>query len=197
MLISLRDDRTGSLDRRQPRVVTAPAVVADGRVPSVGPPPRFRLGARAYRTALTAHILSSVGWFGTALMIAFCALAAAGSGDPGLSHALFRTIEIAPWLSVPLGILAVATGAVLGVGTKWGLIRHWWVVVKIAIALAVLATDPLLIATAAHRAAVSGHAPSWLYGPTLAHVVVLTLATLLSVFKLGGRTPRGRRLVSR
>ena len=103
-------------------------------------------------------------------------------------------METAPWLSVPFGLLAVATGVLLGVGTTWGLIRHWWVVAKIVIAAAVIITDPLLIARAAHDAVASGQTPSGLFGPAIAHVVVLTVATVLSVFKPRGRTPRGRRL---
>jgi hypothetical protein len=153
----------------------------------------FRLRGRAHKLALTAHVLGSVGWFGAAALVGFCGLAAARATDPTLSHALYRTMETAPWLSVPLGLVAVATGVLLGLGTKWGLVRHWWVVAKIVIAVAVIVTDPLLIARGAHDAVASGHAPPWLYGPTVAHVVVLAVATVLSIFKPRGRTPWGRR----
>ena len=44
-----------------------------------------------------------------------------------------------------------------------------------------------VFARAAHDAVATGQTPSGLFGPAIAHVVVLTVATVLSVFK-----PRGR-----
>ena len=39
---------------------------------------------------LTTHILSSVGWFGIAIAVAFCAIAAAVSDDDALNDVLLR-----------------------------------------------------------------------------------------------------------
>ena len=101
-------------------------------------------------------------------------------------------METAPWLSIPAGLAAVATGVLLGLGTSFGLVRHWWVVVKIVIAAAVIVTDAVLVGHVAHDA-VAGRVGPPLYGSTIAHVVVLGVATVLSVFKPRGRTPWGRR----
>ena len=152
-------------------------------------PDGFRLRGRAHKAALTAHVLASVGWFGVAVMVAFCGFAAGWAGR-GLSAGWYRVIETAPWLSIPLGLASVATGALLGLGTAWGLVRHWWVVAKIAIAVAVVVTDAVLVRAVAHEALATGEAAPALYGSTVAHVVVLAVATVLSVFKPRGRTPR-------
>ena len=80
-------------------------------------------------------------------------------------------------------------GVFLGVGTAWDWFGILWALIKIVIAVAVIVTDPLLVARGAHVAALSGDTPSWLTGPTVAHVVVLGVATVLSVFKPRGRTP--------
>jgi hypothetical protein len=160
------------------------------------PPPLFRLRGAAHKVVLTAHILTSVGWFGIAIVVAFCGVAAAVTGDPTLPSALYRTMETAPWLSIPIGLVAAATGVMLGLGTAYGLIRNWWVVAKMLIAVAVLATDALLVSRVAHHAAVSGEATAPLYGSTIAHVVILGTATVLSVFKPRGRTPWGHRQAS-
>jgi hypothetical protein len=157
-----------------------------------GTPPRFRLRGKVHKAVLTAHILTSGGWFGVAVLVAFCGLASAATEDSGLASALRRTMETAPWLSIPMGLAAVLTGAVLGLGTAFGLVRHWWVVAKIAIAVAVLVTDAVLVGRVAHDAAVTGTAAPPLYGSTIAHVVVLGAAVVLSVFKPRGRTPWGR-----
>jgi hypothetical protein len=156
----------------------------------------FRLPRRAHQAALTVHILTSVGWFGIAIVVAFCGIVGSSTGDGPLAHALFRAMEISPWLSIPFGLAAAASGVVLSLGTKYGLIRYWWVVIKIAITIAVIATDAVLIRVVAHDAVVSAHATNPLVHGTIAHVVVLTIATVLSVYKPRARTPRGRRVLA-
>lgn len=154
----------------------------------------WRLSGPAYKAAITGHVLSSVGWFGAAVLVAFCGIYAVSTGDAATAHAMYRVMEAAPWLTVPLGLLAGATGLVLSIGTKWGILRHGWVVAKIVITLVLLITDPLLIARGAHDATISGNAAGTLFGPVFAHVVLLTVATILSVFKPKGLTPYGRRI---
>lgn len=57
----------------------------------------------------------------------------------------------------------------MGMGTRFGLIRHWRVVAKIIIAVAVIGADALLIGPAAQHALVSGHSSSFLSGATIGH----------------------------
>ena len=149
----------------------------------------YRLRRRAYKLALVGHVLTSVGWFGIAAVVAFCGLAAAGTGDASFATALYRVMHVAPWLSVPTGLLAIATGAVLSLGTAHGLVRHWWVVAKIVIAVAVVLTDAFLLNWVAADAVATGDPAPPLYGVTIAHVVLLAVATVLSVFKPRARTP--------
>jgi hypothetical protein len=170
---------------------TSPPRAPRTNVARAGASSGFRLRGRAHKAALTAHVLSSVGWFGIAVTVAFAAITAGVTDDATLAHALYRTIEVVPLLSIPLGLVAVATGALLGVGTKWGLVRHWWVVAKVGISAAVIVTDAFIVGNAAHDVAAGG-AVNGLYGPVIAHVVVLAVATVLSVFKPRGRTPFGR-----
>ena len=164
-----------------PRMTSPLGRSRDGRV--------FRLRRRPHKIAFTAHVLAAVGWFGIAIAVAFCAIASALTNDEALSRALYRTLETLPWLSIPVGITAVGTGSVLGLGTTFGLVRYWWVVAKIVIAVAVIVTDALIVVAVAHDAVVTGQAQPPLYGSTIAHVVVLGAATVLSVFKPWGRTP--------
>ncbi|MCU1457820.1 MAG: hypothetical protein JWL73_1912 [Actinomycetia bacterium] len=153
----------------------------------------FRLRGRWHKVALLTHILASVGWFGIAAVVAFLAIGAGATGDADLRHAGYRVLETLPWLSIPVGAAAVLTGAVLSLGTAWGFVRHWWVVAKIAIATAVIVTDAVVIASFAHDAAAAGHAAGPLRDGAIAHVVALTVATVLSVFKPRARTPWGLR----
>jgi hypothetical protein len=138
-------------------------------------------------------VLTSVGWFGVAAAVACGVVTAGVTTDHALSSAIYRTMELAPWLSIPAGLASAATGVLLGLGTAHGLIQRWWVVAKIGINTAVVITDAVLIAHFAHEAAVTGHAAPPLRGASIAHVVALVVATVLYVFKPWGRTPWARR----
>ena len=151
--------------------------------------PSFRLRKRAYKAALTAHVLSSVGWFGIAVLVAFAGFAALATDSPAQAEGLYRAIDLTPWLSIPVGVLAAATGLLLSLGTSYGVVKHWWVVAKIAISVAVVVTDAVVVARFADDAVATGSAPNPLNHAIVAHVVVLVIATVLSVFKPRGRTP--------
>lgn len=156
----------------------------------------FRLRGQARKVALVGHVLSSVGWFGVAVAIVGCVVAAKVTAQPSFAHALYRVVAASGWLSVPAGLVAAATGALLGLGTKYGLIRYWWVVVKILITIAVVITDALLVSAVAGDVAATGRPTPALYGSTSAHIVVLTIAAVLSVIKPRGLTPWGRRVLA-
>jgi hypothetical protein len=156
------------------------------------------------KLALTAHVTSSIGWFGS--VAAFLALAIVGmtSQDAQLVRAAYLAMEvITRFVIVPLAIVSLLSGIVSSLGTKWGLFRYYWVLVKLVITL--LATLVLLVhlqpierlATVASTTSVSGAA---LRDPQLnmvvasgAALVVLLALTVLSVYKLRGMTPYGLR----
>jgi hypothetical protein len=155
---------------------------------------RLHLGRRGRRVLLIAHVLSSVAWFGIAVFVLFVILVARGTSDPEYARALYRTVETSIWLSVPMGAVSGVTGLVLGLGTPWGVARHWWVVLKEIAFVPLVITDLLVIAPSAHELARGGGAK--LIEPAIGHCVILALATIVSIVKPFGRTPRGRRVRS-
>jgi hypothetical protein len=140
-----------------------------------------------HRALLVVHILTAVGWFGLAVTVAF--IATVGSSTENV--AFYEVIESTLWLSVPLGLAAAASGVALSVTTRWGLARHWWVVAKEAITVAVIVTDVLVVGPAMARAVDAG-VPGEIPGPVYAHGIVLAIATALSVIKPRARTPLAR-----
>ena len=76
----------------------------------------------------------------------------------------------------------------LSFGTVWGVLRHWWVVVKLGINLAVMVTDLVVVGPALRIALADGGPPHRLYDATIAHVLALTVAVVLSVVKPRART---------
>jgi hypothetical protein len=137
---------------------------------------------------LITHVLASVGWFGLATTVAFLAMVGTSRGDVAFYDAIDATLT----LSVPLGLLSAATGIALSLTTRWGVARHWWVVGKEAITVAVIATDVLVVAPTMADAVDEGQVVG-VPGPIYAHCVVLAIATILSMWKPRARTPYGKR----
>jgi len=154
--------------------------------------------------ALTAHITSSVGWLGAAVAFLAHAIAGLTSQDAHLVRAAYSAMELTGWyVLIPLSLASLATGLIQSFGTKWGLIRHYWVLVKFS--LTVFATIILLtfmrgfgnlVIGAAEPTSSGGHGG----GSPVVHAVLGTLvlitAVLLSVYKPWGKTPFGRREVA-
>jgi hypothetical protein len=147
---------------------------------------------------LTAHVVSSVGWLGAVLAYLALDVTAVTSNDVELVRSAYLTMElIVIAVIVPLALTSVLIGVLNSLGTSWGLFRHYWILVKFLITI--LATTVLLLQTPtiSHLADTAVAAdPRGLPG-TLAHsiggLIVLLLATILSVFKPQGLTRYGWR----
>src|SRR5262249_47316393 len=99
-----------------------------------------------HKFALTAHVITSVGWLGA--VGCFLALAIAGltSHDAQMVRAAYLAMELnTGFVIVPLALASLLTGLVVSLGTLWGLFRHYWVVAKLLITI--LATVLLLLHT--------------------------------------------------
>jgi hypothetical protein len=163
-----------------------------------------RLGRRARHTLLVLHYVSSVGWLGVGLCQLTLNLVALATGDPVLRHAAH---EIAHVLDISvltlLSLTSATTGVLLAVRGKWGLVRYWWIVVKLAVTVALLVYTPVWMGGWVRQAIEStAHGPGGAgYGTvrteltvsSVAIVTTLVLVTVISVGKPWGRTPRGRR----
>ena len=152
--------------------------------------------------ALTAHVVSSVGWLGA--IGAFLALAVVGLTSQAAQtvRAVYLAAEPITWfVIVPLALASLLTGVVQSLGTTWGLFRHYWVLFKLLIA--VVATIVLLMYTQtvgffAGAAADPGADLRELRAPTFvlhsgAALLLLLTATGLAVYKPRGMTRHGRR----
>jgi len=102
---------------------------------------------RNLRTALlVAHIATSVGFFG-AVLVFFC-LAVTGllSAEYALANASYAVMPRITWLViVPLAAMSLAVGVLQSVLSPWGLVRHYWVLIKLVMTVVIAAV--LLIQT--------------------------------------------------
>lgn len=153
---------------------------------------------------LAAHVIASVGWIGA--VAAFLVLALAGVRSADLSAARAFGVAVATtgwWAVVPFCLAALLTGVVQSLGTPWGLVRHYWLAMKLLLTLA--ATLALLVhmqpttwlgGAAEGRTAVMADlvaVQQQLAVDAGAALIVLILATLLSIYKPPGLTPLGWR----
>src|SRR5918997_36992 len=87
---------------------------------------RWRLGARARKGVLVAHIASAGAWIGIDVVMAVLVLTALLAENGDTRALCYRALELfAVWPLITIGLLCLATGVVLGLGTKWGLARYW------------------------------------------------------------------------
>jgi hypothetical protein len=154
---------------------------------------------RLRKAIVTAHVVSSVGWMGAVSAYVSLDVAAVTSPDVHLVRGAYVAMELVAYAAiVPLALATVVVGLVAACSTPWGVVRHYWVLVKLLLTL--VATAVLLVETqtisALADAAMSDSDPRELPG-TLPHsiggVVVLLIATALSIFKPKGMTRYGWR----
>ena len=167
----------------------------------------WRLGARTRKGVLVVHIVSAGTWIGIDVAMGVVVFTALLAEDDNTRALCYRALELfAVWPLIATGLLCLASGVVLGLGTKWGLIRYWWVATKLAlnvllVALVPIALRPEVIEKAEQgRRFMSGEAASLAVGdlvfPPIVSPTLLLVAFVLAVFKPWGRI-RGRQAPKR
>ncbi len=161
-------------------------------------PPRLR------KFALTAHVISSVGWLGAVASFLTLAVAGLSTQDPQRARAAYIAMELTAWLViVPLSLASPLTGLIQSLGTPWGIFRHYWIIAKqvitIPATLFLLLHTPAIsrLADAAEDRALLGadfdRLKIQLTADAAAALLVLVVATALSVYKPRGMTRYGQR----
>src|SRR5437879_4832530 len=159
------------------------------------------MAPRVRKLVLTVHLTCSVGWIGAVVAYLALGVTAVTSPDTQTVRAAWVAMEVTGWWAiVPLAIAALLTGLVISLGTQWGLFRHYWVLISLA--LTILSTVVLVL----HMPTVSGMARlaqtvdgadlralgGDLFHPAVG-VLVLLAITVLNVYKPAGVTPYGWR----
>ena len=159
---------------------------------------------------MAAEVLShdsqvSVSGSRRALLVTGQGVAGLTSQDAQTVRGAYLTMEVTGWfVLVPLSLASLLTGLVQSFGTEWGLFRHYWVLFKLLIN--VFATIVLLLymqtlgyladvaaETTLSSADLSGLRSSSPVIHAGADLLLLLVATTLSVYKPRGRTRYGQR----
>ncbi|MCI3130920.1 hypothetical protein [Phenylobacterium aquaticum] len=156
------------------------------------------------KLVLTVHVVTSVGLLGA--IAAFLALAVLGvsTADEQTQRGVYAAMAlIARAVILPLAFAALLVGLVQGLATPWGLLRHYWVLLKLLLtsfATAILLIKMRMIGDAARLASdltVSRADLNSLGVQLLVHaaggLAVLLVPAVLSIYKPAGLTPYGFR----
>lgn len=157
----------------------------------------------ARKFVLAIHLTTSVGWLGAVIAYVPLDLTVAASNDPATVRSAWTAMSlIATPILVPLALASLFTGVLISVGTRWGLARHWWVIVSLVLtvlAVVVLLIERGVISASAAIATAPTTTPERLLAlpPTLPHsiggLVILLVVQWLNVYKPQGLTPYGWR----
>lgn len=155
---------------------------------------------RLRKTVLSVHLITSIGWIGADLCLLALGVTGVVTDDVMLAGSAYRAAGVmASWVVIPAAVGSLLTGVLLAVGSKWGLVRYWWVATSLVITtvmvmLAFFSLTPGL-EDAASKVADAGTRGDALTGserqqlmlvPVYALVLLLSV-TVINVFKPWGR----------
>ncbi|GAA2638105.1 hypothetical protein [Paractinoplanes durhamensis] len=152
---------------------------------------------RTRKLWLVLHIASAGAWLGIDVLVAVLVAAGLLGGSAERRGLALRALgTFVWWPMLTSALICLITGLVLGWGTKWGLIRYWWVAVKLVLnltlcTLILLALRPTMAEAIAYGAGTQAVIDrTALFMPPIVSLTALSLATVLSVYKPWGRTAK-------
>jgi uncharacterized membrane protein len=159
----------------------------------------WRLAGRSRKLVLVLHIASVGSWLGIDVVMAVLIFTGMITDDYETKAIGFKALEIiAVWPMTISGLVCLVTGVLLAYGSKYGLTKYWWVVIKLTLNL--LLTSLVLVAL---RPGVNEMAESARNGeplnsmdmifPPIVSPTLLMFAVVLSVFKPWGLLRKKRR----
>lgn len=161
------------------------------------------MGPRLRKIMLTFHVVVSVGWIGAvAAYLVLDATATTSDDIPTLRGAYVSMDLITQWAIIPLAYATLVTGLIMSLGTKWGLFRHYWVIISLVVtlfAMLILLVEDGTIKSLAETAVDPATTDDRLRAlpGTLFHsvggTVVLLVVLVLNVYKPRGLTAYGWR----
>lgn len=161
----------------------------------------WRPSARTRKTVLVVHILSAGAWVGIDLIVGVLVLTGWLTASVSVQAVAYQALGLfVVWPMFVSGLVCLTSGVLLGLGSRYGLLRYWWVAVKLVMnvvlcALVMVLLRPGLADVLRHgRTLAAGRSSdldvSFLFFPPAVSLAALSIATVLAVFKPWGRTGR-------
>ncbi|WP_020495705.1 hypothetical protein [Sciscionella marina] len=163
----------------------------------------WRLGRRTRKAVLVTHIVSVGAWIGMDVVLAILVFTAMFTSDPHTLGVSYQALSLfAVWPLFIAGFICLLSGVALGLGTKYGLIRYWWVAVKLVLnllltGLVLIALRPTVIqaneqgAELINGTRTTAPVTDLIYPPIVSPLALL-FAVIIAVYKPWGRTRKNK-----
>jgi hypothetical protein len=158
---------------------------------------RWRMRPRTRKGVLVAHIVAAGAWIGLDVMLGVLVFTPLLTSDAALAALCYQAMPLLFWPILVSGLASLGTGVVLGLGTHHGVVRHWWVLVKLVLNVVLTSLVVVLLGPAMDDAAEAGRRlaagdpvgpdPGNLVFPPIVSGTSLVVATVLAVYKPWGR----------
>ncbi|MGC4854183.1 hypothetical protein ACLQ24_12505 [Micromonospora sp. DT4] len=151
-----------------------------------------RIAPTTRKALLTLHLVTSLGWLGTDLVLLTLGIAAQRGADPAVVYPVARLVGTV--LFAPLSVLVWLVGVASALLTPWGLLRYRWVLIKLVITTVMvglvlfLLTPNLRHADALGAALPARDRADLVIAPAVSTTLMI-IATVLSTYKPWGRRP--------
>jgi hypothetical protein len=179
------------------KVTGAPPAGIPGPTRTEPAQPARRLPRRWRNLLLTTHIAVAVGALGTdTILLALGVTGLVSNAD--LIRAAYLAMDLlVSAVLLPLALAVLGTGILLGLGTQWGLARHYWVLTKLILTIVLASAAVFLLRPSLNHAAANALALALAELPTtgigqvavrvtiasIVGVLLLTTAVVLAVYK--------------
>ena len=149
------------------------------------------------KLVVTTHVTTSVGWLGAVVVFHALAILGLTSSNPATVRGAYLVMQpTGIYVLVPLAVLSLTTGVISGLGTGWGLVQHYWVLIKLLITAVSTAVLVLYLQTFRLLAEAAANPVTPLTGvrnasPALHSalaLIALLVATVLAIYKPRGVT---------
>ncbi len=167
-----------------------------------------KLSGRARKAVLLVHVLSAAAWLGIDLALGICVVVALSTENVTTAGVAIQAVDVfAIWPMFGASVVCMISGVVLGVGSKYGLVRYWWVAVKLVMNVGMSLLIAFALRPGVAEAARVGERmlggdptatiPSGILHPVVVAPTLLLFAYVLSVFKPWGRIRKSAQPVKR
>lgn len=154
----------------------------------------MKLPSNWRKLLLAVHLTCSVGWIGAVCAYLVVAFAVPITGEAETVRAAWISMDLLGWYAiVPLAVASFATGILIASLTRWGLLRHYWVLISLTgttVLVAILVFHMPDVSVQAERARNASPDALLQMGSDIPHAL-LGLLSLIGILVLNIYKPRG------
>jgi hypothetical protein len=138
------------------------------------------------------HIIATGAWIGVDVIMGVLVFTAMSTDDSAVRTLCLQVLRLVTvWPMLITGAVSLVSGVLLGLGTKYGIVRYWWVLIKLILNIVLMVLVFSLLRTGVAEVAQTGVVGDMVF-PPIVSTSALLFAAIISVYKPWGRIRRRR-----